>query len=102
MGKRDFICEDCGQAYQYAWEHAKACPGSKTEQRHLTPKEQQALHKALSKSADPKPSTVASQSIKRKEKPSTERTRRYRERHGEVYTEQRRLYMRKWRAQPNE
>ena len=51
------------------------------------------------KRVSPRPSALAVQVTRRKEKSSTERTRRYRERHGEEYKERRKLYMRKWRAQ---
>ena len=106
-----FECPDCGKLVMKIWDHG--CPGAaKVEERHLAPKEQQILHQALRKSVkiieEPKPpptvrpSAVSGLMVKRKEKSSTERNRRWREANREKAREYQRNYMRKWRAQPDD
>ena len=92
-----FECPDCGQMVFKLWDHK--CPGGKVKITIWQEKEAEAKK--------PRPPLLLNQKPvvsrpKRKEKPSTERTRRYRERHGEAYKEQRKVYMRKWRAQPDD
>ena len=104
MGKREIVCGECGQSYLRAWEHAEVCPGAKSrpEPPPLTrPVPKPTVKERIAAQADRTPMKVSRIGPNlRKEKPSTERTRRHRELHGAAYTEYRRLYMKKWRAKP--
>ena len=99
MAKSDIICSDCGQPYRYAWEHAKVCPGAKPsgKLRDIERSCQRAI-KAVHVAETRNRPASSQQAPTRREKPSTERVKKWRKAHPEEARKAHRSYMKKWRA----